>query len=163
MIFLTGLSARTILIKAALVGRLAARAAAGEVIRALKRVRALAALRHIATGDFTGVIAAALAGRTILIQAALICILAARAAAGEIVGALERRGALAALGDGPAGDSALMILTALPTGTVLIQTALGLRLAARADAAQSLGALKGCRTGSALRDRRRREYQRRCQ
>jgi hypothetical protein len=155
VVFLTGLSAGTILIKAALVGRLAARTAAGEIIRALKRVRAFAALRHIAAGDFTSVTLAALASRTILIQAALICILAARAAAGEIVGTLERRRALAALGDGSAGDFALMIQAALPAGAVLIQTALGLRLTARADAAQSLRTLEGCRTSPALRDRRR--------
>ena len=101
------------------------------------------------------ILLAGLPTRTILIETALIGIFATGTDAVQIVGALKRGDAFAALADGAAACPALMVLAALTAGAILVQAALLHALAACADAIQSFGAFKGCCAGAALADRRR--------
>ena len=76
MILLAGLPTRTILIETALIGIFATGTDAVQIVGALKRGDAFAALANIGAGDFALVVLAALPGGTILIETALISIFA---------------------------------------------------------------------------------------
>jgi len=92
----------------------------------------------------------ALASRAVEIEAALPFGATARAAATEVVAALKRGRAFAALLDIAADDLAGVALATLASGTVRVQTALIVEFAAGADAFQSFAAFEAGRTGPAL-------------
>lgn len=155
MVLLAGLSARTILIETALISVFATRANAAQIVGALKRGGALTALANIAAGDFALVLQAALTGGTILIETALIGILAARANAVKTLTTLKRGGAFAALANIAARDFALVFPATLTGRTIRIQAAEFCSLAACTDAAKPFGTFKGRRACPALSCRRR--------